>query len=104
MELSPTHLVRARFRFWLTPDSPDEAVAKLNQFYDERGAPPLTFIPYSPAAPRELSEIPPGSPIGPVILPFSSPCSQSANAAAKGEDISDHVTTAKLPTTKSDAH
>ena len=104
MELSPKHPARAKFRFCLPPDSPDEAVVKLNQFYDERGAPPLTFVPYSPAAPRELSEIPPGSPIGPVILPFSSPCSQPDNAAAKGEDVGDHVTTAKFPTTKPDAH
>ena len=87
MELSPTHPARAKFRFCLPPDSPDEAVAKLSQFYDGRGAPPPTIVPYSPAAPRELSEIPPGSPIlaiGPVSLPFSFPCQQDI-AAAEGE-------------------
>ena len=76
----------------------------MNQFYDERGAPPLAFVPYSPAAPCELSEIPRGSPIGPIVLPFSSPCNQRDNAATKGEDVGDHVTTAKFPTTRPDAH
>ena len=84
MELSPTHPARAKFRFCLLPDSPDQAVVKLRQFYDATGAPPLTFVPYSPAA-RELSEIPPGSPTRPVMLPFVFPC-QPDNAAAEDED------------------
>ena len=98
MELSPTHPACVKFRFCLPLDSPDAAVAKLNQFYDEGGVPPLTFIHDSPAAPRELSETPPGSPVGPVILPFSFSCSQPGNPAAKGGDVGDHITTTKFPT------
>ena len=102
MELSPTHPARAKFRFCLPSDSPDQDVAKLKQFYDERGAPPLSFEPYSPAAPRERSENPAGSPIGPTVLSFSS--RQPDSAAADGEDAGDHITTAKFPTTKPDVH
>ena len=91
MELSPTHPARAKFRFCLPPNLPDEAVAKLNQFYDERGAPPLSFEPCSPVAPREQSENPAGSPIGPTILSFSS--RQPDSAAAEGEGAGDHITT-----------